>query len=217
MTWSRLLGGTWVLIWWIWELTESTLYCAWYCQMLQVNQLYRLLYIPLIQACHADKKHTRTALAAVDFGQLLSNTKMEAQRTRSWRGLLPSADTSLRRASQDLYRILPIITGGAMSTYPHHNMHTLENWNILIYWNNYYSAWPQPPLLRFFSMHPQAIGVAGTICSSEYPTTIRTFILVKCATANYDHKLGIGFLKSPNHLRTLKHVVVPEAYQDSPE
>lgn len=24
MTWSRLLGGTWVLIWWIWELTEST-------------------------------------------------------------------------------------------------------------------------------------------------------------------------------------------------
>lgn len=44
-----------------------------------------------------------------------------------------------------------------------------------------------------------------------------TFILVKCATASYDHKLGIGFLKSPNHLRTLKHVVVPEAYQDSPE
>lgn len=102
MTWSRLLGGTWVLIWWIWELTESTqqnlfpnatVYCAWYCQMLQVNQLYQLLYIPLVQACHADKKHTRTALVAVDFGQL-SNTKMEAQRTRSWRGLLPSADTS---------------------------------------------------------------------------------------------------------------------------
>lgn len=217
MTWSRLLGGTWVLIWWIWELTESTLYCAWYCQMLQVNQLYRLLYIPLIQACHAEKKHTRTALAAVDFGQLLSNTKMEAQRTRSWRGLLPSADTSLRRASQDLYRILPILGGPCQPTRiiictP------WKIWNILIYyWNNYYSAWPQPPLLRFFSMHPQARGVAGTICSSEYPTTIRTFILVECATASYDHKLGIGFLKSPNHLRTLKHVVVPEAYQDSPE
>ena len=99
MTGSRLLGGTWVFIWWIWELTESTqqkhlskcqflFNSAWYWQMLQVNKL-------LYTSCHADKKHSRTALVAVDFGQLLSNTKMEAQRTWSWRGLLPPVDTSL--------------------------------------------------------------------------------------------------------------------------
>ncbi len=43
-------------------------------------------------------------------------------------------------------------------------------------------------------------------------------MLVKCATASYDHKLGIGLLNSRNHLGTLTCLfrkIVPEAYQDT--
>ncbi len=109
--------------------------------MLQVNQLLHI-------SCHADKKHTRTALVAVDFGRLLSNTEMEAQRTWSWRGLLPPVDTSLnppicpskhfkkqlkKCATSEEGKSIPLsnssYTGGPTLTI------LCTPWNIEIYWN----------------------------------------------------------------------------------
>lgn len=83
MTWSRLLGGTWVLIWFIWGLTEST-------QQKPLSKCNCLLRMVLPNAA----SQSIISSAVHPIGPSMSNTKMEAQRTRSWRGLLPSADTS---------------------------------------------------------------------------------------------------------------------------